>query len=87
MTGEITLTGKVLAIGGLREKSLGAKRAGYTKIIFPKDCEYQLDEIPDEVKEGLTYIPVEWYSEVLNICSRESLKKKETQFGKKSLPN
>ncbi|KAL1579741.1 PIM1 [Candida albicans] len=64
MTGEITLTGKVLAIGGLREKSLGAKRAGYTKIIFPKDCEYQLDEIPDEVKEGLTYIPVEWYSEV-----------------------
>ncbi|KAL6454561.1 PIM1 Lon protease [Candida maltosa Xu316] len=66
MTGEITLTGRVLPIGGLREKSLGAKRAGYTKIIFPKDCEYQLDEIPDEVKEGLTFIPVEWYSEVFD---------------------
>lgn len=64
MTGEITLTGRVLAIGGLREKTLGAKRAGYTKIIFPKDCEYQLEEIPDEVKEGVTYIPVEWYGEV-----------------------
>lgn len=64
MTGEITLTGRVLAIGGLREKTLGAKRAGYTKIIFPKDCEYQLEEIPDEVKDGVTYIPVEWYGEV-----------------------
>ncbi|CAK9437339.1 uncharacterized protein LODBEIA_P17170 [Lodderomyces beijingensis] len=66
MTGEITLTGRVLAIGGLREKTLGAKRAGYTKIIFPKDCESQLEEIPDEVKEGITYIPVEWYSEVFD---------------------
>ena len=66
MTGEITLTGKVLAIGGLREKTLGAKRAGYTKIIYPKDCEYQLEEIPDEVKEGITYIPVEWYHEVFD---------------------
>lgn len=55
----------------MREKSLGAKRAGYTKIIFPKDSEYQLDEIPDEVKEGLTYIPVEWYSEVYENLFRD----------------
>ncbi|RCK58954.1 Lon protease, mitochondrial [Candida viswanathii] len=63
MTGEITLTGKVLPIGGLREKSLGAKRAGYNRIIYPKDCQSQLDELPDDVKEGITYIPVEWYHE------------------------
>ncbi|CAI5755837.1 unnamed protein product [Candida verbasci] len=64
MTGEITLSGKVLPIGGLREKTLGAKRAGYNKIIIPKDSEYLLMDIPDDVKEGVEYIPVDWYSEV-----------------------
>lgn len=66
MTGEITVTGRVLAVGGLREKLLGAKRYGCTKVIFPKDIENVLEEIPDEVKEGVELIPVEWYQEVFD---------------------
>ncbi|KAM9887724.1 hypothetical protein OXX79_013419, partial [Metschnikowia pulcherrima] len=60
MTGEITLTGKVSAVGGLREKILGAKRYGCDTIIFPRDIENELEEISDEVKEGMTFIPVSW---------------------------
>ena len=66
MTGEITVTGRVLPVGGLREKLLGAKRYGCTKVIFPKDIENVLEEIPEEVKEGIELIPVEWYQEVFD---------------------
>lgn len=66
MTGEITVTGRVLPVGGLREKILGAKRYGCDTIIFPKDIENELEEIPDEVKEGVTFVPVEWYQEVFD---------------------
>lgn len=64
MTGEITLTGKVSAVGGLREKILGAKRYGCDTVIFPKDIENELDEISDEIKRGVTFVPVLWYDEV-----------------------
>ncbi|CAH6719039.1 lon protease homolog, mitochondrial [[Candida] jaroonii] len=67
MTGEITVTGRVLPVGGLKEKTLGAKRNGCDTIIFPKDIENEIEEIPDEVKEGITYIPVEWYQEVFDL--------------------
>lgn len=66
MTGEITVTGRVLPVGGLREKILGAKRYGCDTIIFPKDIENELEDIPDEVKKGIKFIPVEWYSEVFD---------------------
>lgn len=66
MTGEITVTGRVLPVGGLREKILGAKRYGCDTIIFPKDIENELEEIPTEVKEGVKFIPVEWYLEVFD---------------------
>ena len=65
MTGEITLTGQVLPIGGLKEKVLGAKRAGITKILFPKRNEIDIDDIPKEVRDTMTFVPVEELSEVL----------------------
>ncbi|MBD8007417.1 endopeptidase La [Bacillus sp. Sa1BUA2] len=65
MTGEITLRGRVLPIGGLKEKSMSAHRAGLTTIILPKDNEKDIDEIPDSVKGDLTFIPVTHMDEVL----------------------
>ena len=65
MTGEITLTGQVLPIGGLKEKVLGAKRAGISKILFPKRNEADLDDIPKEIRDVMTFVPVEELSEVL----------------------
>ncbi len=65
MTGEITLTGQVLPIGGLKEKVLGAKRAGIRKIILPKRNEPDLDDIPKEVRDTMIFVPVEELSEVL----------------------
>ena len=65
MTGEVTLRGNVLPIGGLREKSLAANRVGITKILIPKDNVRDLDEVPDAVKESITFIPVDNVSQVL----------------------
>ncbi|MBF9050676.1 endopeptidase La [Roseobacter sp. HKCCD9010] len=65
MTGEVTLRGNVLPIGGLKEKLLAALRGGITTVLIPKDNEKDLPEIPDNVKEGLTIIPVGHVSEVL----------------------
>ncbi len=66
MTGEITLTGQVLPIGGLKEKVLGAKRAGIGKILLPKRNEVDLEDIPREVRDTMTFVPVEELSEVLH---------------------
>ncbi len=59
MTGEITLRGRVLPIGGLKEKSLAAYRAGIRRIIIPKDNEKDIEEVPKEVAEKINYIPVD----------------------------
>lgn len=68
MTGEITLRGKVLPIGGLKEKLLAAKRSGIGKVIIPKDNEKDLQEVDEEIKEGLQIIPVEDMDQVLKIA-------------------
>jgi ATP-dependent Lon protease len=65
MTGEITLRGRVLPIGGLKEKSLSAHRAGITTIIFPEDNKKDLDDIPESVRKELTFIPVNHLDQVL----------------------
>ncbi|MFP4570114.1 endopeptidase La [Rhodosalinus sp.] len=65
MTGEVTLRGNVLAIGGLKEKLLAALRGGITTVMIPEENEKDLREIPDNVKEGLTIIPVGNVKEVL----------------------
>lgn len=67
MTGELTVTGKVLRIGGLREKTVAARRAGATMIIFPKDCMSDWLELPENIKEGIEGKPVSWYSEVFDL--------------------
>lgn len=65
MTGEVTLRGRVLPIGGLKEKLLAALRGGLKTVLIPKENEKDLAEIPDNVKEGLTIIPVATVEEVL----------------------
>ena len=66
MTGEITLRGRVLPIGGLKEKLLAALRGGLKTVLIPKENEKDLAEIPDHVKEGLTIVPVAMVDEVLS---------------------
>ena len=65
MTGEITLRGKVLPIGGLKEKSLAAHRVGISRIVIPKQNEKDMDDIPQVVKDSIKFIPVERIDDVL----------------------
>lgn len=71
MTGELTLTGKVFPIGGLKEKLIAAKRAGIKEIIFPKLNEKNLEEVQDHVKKGLKFHPVEDMSEVIKLLFKK----------------
>ena len=68
MTGEITLSGRVLPIGGIKEKVLGAARAGISSIVLPKQNEPDLEDIPEEVREQMTFHPVETLGEVLAVA-------------------
>jgi ATP-dependent Lon protease len=71
MTGELSLTGQVLPIGGLREKTVAAKRNKIRDIIIPKENEKDLDDIPEEVKKGITFHPVARMEEVMAIALGE----------------
>jgi ATP-dependent Lon protease len=68
MTGEITLRGEVLPIGGLKEKLLAAHRGGVTTTLIPKENEKDLAEIPKNIKEKLRIVPVRWMDEVLQLA-------------------
>jgi ATP-dependent Lon protease len=68
MTGEITLTGQVLPIGGLREKVLAAQRYGLRRIVIPRDNEPDLEELPEETREELEFFPVDSISEVFELA-------------------
>ena len=74
MTGEVTLTGQVLQIGGLKEKLLAAHRAGVKKVLIPKENEKDLVDIPKKVREDIKIIPVETADEVLKIALLKELK-------------
>jgi ATP-dependent Lon protease len=74
MTGEITLRGEVLPIGGLKEKLLAAHRGGITTVLIPVDNQKDLVEIPDNIKGNLTIKPVKWIDEVLAIALAEQPK-------------
>lgn len=81
MTGEITLRGKVLAIGGLNEKLLAARRSGIKTVLIPKDNEKDLVEIKDEVKQGLNIIPIKTIKEAIPyvFAPEKSVTKKTTK--------
>jgi ATP-dependent Lon protease len=74
MTGEVTLRGRVLAIGGLKEKLLAALRGGITTVLIPQENVKDLEEIPDNVKSGLTILPVGRVDEVLKLALAQPLK-------------
>ena len=72
MTGEITLRGRILAIGGLKEKVIGAHRAGVRKIFIPKENKQDIDEIPDDIKKDTEFICVRNYQDVFNKLFKET---------------
>ncbi len=76
MTGEITLTGRVLPIGGLKEKALAAMRHGIKTIIIPDKNKKDLEDIPEEFRDKLTFIPVKTFDEVLAVVLTEKVSKK-----------
>jgi ATP-dependent Lon protease len=71
MTGEITLRGRVLPIGGLKQKVLAAHRAGITTVIFPRKNLKDLEEIPQDVREAMTLIPADHVDEVVKVALLE----------------
>ena len=68
MTGEITLSGMVLPIGGLKEKALAAQRAGIRRIVIPRRNEPDIDDIPEVLRRKMTFMPVDHIDEVLDIA-------------------
>jgi ATP-dependent Lon protease len=68
MTGEVTLSGQVLQIGGLREKALAAQRAGIKKVVMPRENEPELAELPEETRKELEFVPVDSVEEVLEVA-------------------
>ena len=72
MTGEITISGRVLPIGGLKEKILGAVRAGIKDIVIPRDNEADLEDLPEEVRRAIHVSPVESLGEALAVTLRDT---------------
>jgi ATP-dependent Lon protease len=70
MTGEVTLHGRVLPIGGLKQKVLAAHRAGLTEVILPKRNEGDLDDVPEQVREQMTFHVAESIDQVLAVALR-----------------
>ena len=71
MTGELTLTGRVLAVGGIREKVIAARRQGITEMIMPEECRRDYDELPDYIREGISVHFASRYDEAFDIAFRE----------------
>lgn len=67
MTGEITLTGKILPIGGVREKTIAARRVGINTLLFPKDNKADFDRLPDYIKKGITVHYANYFEDILKV--------------------
>jgi len=72
MTGEVTLRGNVLPIGGLKEKSISAHRSGIKTVIIPQENEKDLDELPKVVLDEITFVPVKHVNEVIDIALKNA---------------
>ena len=68
MTGEITLTGQVLPVGGIRDKVLAAKRYGVHKIVLPRENDPDVEELPKEAKDGVDFVLVDTVEQVLDVA-------------------
>ncbi len=86
MTGEITLRGKVLAIGGLKEKALAARRVGISTVIIPKANEPQLADMPKVLKDDICFVPVETVDEVFNLAIENKKKTRKSPRSSKAKP-
>ena len=84
MTGELTLTGKVLPVGGIKEKLIAAKRSGLKTIILPKDNLRDFDELPEHIKKSLTIKFASYYQDVFDIAFAETKKKTKRKAKKKT---
>jgi ATP-dependent Lon protease len=71
MTGEFTLRGQVLPVGGIKEKALGGKRAGITTFVLPRRNEVDLDDIPEELREDMTFVFADTLDEALAVSMPE----------------
>ena len=80
MTGEVTLTGQVLPIGGLKEKTLAAQRAGITTVILPSRNEADLEDVPEELRKDMTFVPVERVEQVWQAAMGLSLDSKAVEL-------
>ena len=87
MTGEITLRGRVLPIGGLKEKLLAAKTAGITKVLVPKENEKDVEEISKEIKSGMEIVFVERMEEVIDNAFAAKIKKQGAGKRKRGASN
>jgi ATP-dependent Lon protease len=87
MTGEISLRGKVLPIGGLKDKILAANRAGINTIILPKRNEPDLDELPKELRELMSFVPVDDAREALAVALEGGLPARAATPGNTTLPD
>ena len=86
MTGETTLRGQVLPIGGIKQKVLAAHRAGLRTVILPERNEADLDELPDDVRESMTFVPVDCIDDVLAAALRENSETAEAVAAEASVP-
>ena len=87
MTGEITLRGKVLPIGGLKEKSMAAYKHGISTVIIPKQNEADIEEFDEAVKENVTFVPVESFREVISLAIHDSVKVTDRDWNKMRIPS
>ncbi len=83
MTGELTLTGKVLAVGGIREKVIAARRQGINELIIPEECTRDFEELPDYIKKGIKVHFAKHYDDVFNIVFPPKKKERTTRTRKK----